>query len=182
MKSLLYLEDDPALAFVTKRFFQDAGYRVHHASDLDTLRQLIPGRDYHYCLLDLKIGNQSSLTMIQEIKAANNVPIVVVSGYGTIRTAVRAMKLGAIDFLSKPCSLTDVLQAFDELSAPQAPPTDSRSSEALSLKAVEREAIQKALDDNNGNVSAAARQLNMHRRTLQRKLQKKHTEIPTPRA
>lgn len=188
-KSLLYLEDDETLAYVTQRALKQSGWDIHHASTLTRLRELIHSTHYNYALLDLKIGNQTSLTLIQEIKKVKDIPIVIVSGYGTIRTAVQAMKFGAIDFLSKPCSVNDILKAFDHAANSQAMDeshalgesqaiADPEQMEKPSLRAIERETIQKALDDNNGNISAAARQLKMHRRTLQRKLQKRHTEVP----
>lgn len=182
-KSLLYLEDDETLAYVTQRAFKQSGWDIHHASTLTHLRELIHTTHYNYGLLDLKIGNQTSLSLIQEIKEVKDIPIVIVSGYGTIRTAVQAMKFGAIDFLSKPCSVNDILKAFDHATNSQAMDesqaiADPEQMEKPSLRAIERETIQKALDENNGNISAAARQLKMHRRTLQRKLQKRHTEVP----
>ena len=98
----------------------------------------------------------------------------MLTGYGSIATAVKAIKSGAHNYLTKPVSVDDILSAFDEASEHS---NDLHSVESMikspSLKQIEWESIQKALDANNGNISATARQLKMHRRTLQRKLQKK---------
>lgn len=171
MKTLLYLEDDEALAFVTKRALQKRDYEVIHFSDIETLQADLNSLQFDFALLDLKIGNQTSMDMITKIhQQHSNIPIVILSGYGSISTAVEAMKLGAINFLSKPSSIKTIINALEN----QNITTETvENLEAPSLKKQEWEAIQQALKDNDGNISATARQLKMHRRTLQRKLQKK---------
>jgi two-component system response regulator RegA len=174
MPKLLYLEDDIPLADITARGLNRLGFHIEHFCDIASAELSLSRTCYDYALLDLKVGADNSLAFIKTIKTQNDIPIVVLSGYGSIRTAVQAMKLGAVNFLTKPSSINDIVEAFEcdlEL--------DSLTNDELkkpSLKNIEWETIQKALDDNNGNVSAAARQLNMHRRTLQRKLQKKRIE------
>lgn len=175
MKQILYLEDDQALAFVTKRALEKRDFTVHHFLDIQSLISNYQQLSFDAVLLDLKIGNDSSLNLIQEIKRDYKAPVVILTGYGTIRTAVQAMKLGAINFLTKPCGIDDILQAFEGDSFKEVLSTPEHDT-PLSLRKLEWEAIQKALDDNDGNVSAAARQLKMHRRTLQRKLQKRRIE------
>ena len=174
MKTILYLEDDDALAHITSRTLNRRGYEVIHYATIDELKNNLHTLHFNYALLDLKIGQETSLQLIQHIKEYNDAPIVILTGYGTIRTSVQAMKLGAINFLTKPSSADDILMAFTD------PLSNIEESEIVlqktSLKTIERETIQQALDDNNGNISAAARQLNMHRRTLQRKLTKRHIE------
>ena len=174
-KRILYLEDDEALAYVMCRSLEKLGFATHYFADIASLQTALDGMHFDYVLLDLKIGNETSLGLIEEIKSYRDVPVLVMSGYGTIRTAVQAMKLGAVNFLSKPCGIDDILQALTQ--------EDSAIANVLeidvakpSLKAVEWETIQKALDENDGNISAAARQLKMHRRTLQRKLQKRNIQ------
>lgn len=174
-KTILYLEDDEALAFVTERALIKKGFIVHYFSSITPLKSALGTLAYDVALLDLKIGNDTSLSLISDIKTNNNVPIVILTGYGTIRTAVQAMKLGAIDFLSKPCSVNEIVSAFEKANN-SADNSEKPEIEKPSLKVIEWESIQKALDDNGGNISAAARQLKMHRRTLQRKLNKRHVE------
>lgn len=174
-KTILYLEDDEALAFVTKRALVKRGFIVHYFPSIASLQNALSTLTYDAALLDLKIGSDTSLSLISDIKGDSNTPIIILTGYGTIRTAVQAMKLGAIDFLSKPCSVNEIIAAFKEANNPT---TNSEEAEIEkpSLKVIEWESIQKALDENDGNISAAARQLKMHRRTLQRKLNKRHIE------
>ena len=176
IKKLLYLEDDEALAFVTKRAMQKRGFAVEHVATLAALREHLKKADFSHALLDLKIGNDTSIELIDEIKKARDIPIVILTGYGTIRTAVQAIKYGAIDFLNKPCSVDDVISALCATDIEEIINVASNNLEKPSLKSIERETIQRALDENNGNISAAARQLKMHRRTLQRKLIKRHLE------
>ena len=170
---ILYLEDDQALAMVTKRGLEKRGFIVYWLQSIDEVINVLDNFDYTYVVLDLKIGNQTSLSLIAKIRAASSVPIVILTGYGTIQTAVQAMRLGAVDFLTKPCGIEAILTALTDSERPIVDHTDV-ALEKQSLKSVEWETIQRALDENQGNVSAAARQLKMHRRTLQRKLQKKH--------
>lgn len=174
IKTILYLEDDDALAHITSRTLRRRGHDVIHYSSIDELQRNLSNIHFSHALLDLKIGQETSLHLIQYIKAYNDVPIVILTGYGTIRTSVQAMKLGAINFLTKPSSADDILTAFDDQNIHLE--SNNIILQKTSLKAVERETIQQALDDNNGNISAAARQLNIHRRTLQRKLIKRHIE------
>ncbi len=175
MQTLLYLEDDDALAFVTKRALEARHYKVEHFSNLSDARRGLAERDFHCALLDLKIGNDTSLRFIQQIKARLNIPVVLITGYGSIRTTVQAMRLGAINYLSKPCSISDIVTALSDAEFHNASDQSSaqRHVEAPSLRRQEWEAIQRALEQNDGNISATARQLKMHRRTLQRKLAKK---------
>lgn len=174
IKTILYLEDDDALAHITSRTLRRRGYEVIHYLSINELQQNLHNIHFTHALLDLKIGQETSLHLIQHIKKHNNAPIVILTGYGTIRTSVQAMKLGAINFLTKPSSVNDIISAFDDQDVNIK--DDNIILQKTSLKTVERETIQQALDDNNGNISAAARQLNIHRRTLQRKLIKRHIE------
>jgi two-component system, response regulator RegA len=170
--ALLYLEDDDALAFVTQRALTRRGYAVTHYATLAAASEGIAAIQFDGAVLDLKIGNQTSLEFIASLKQQQDIPIVLVTGYGSIQTAVQAMKLGAINYLTKPCSIAEIVQALDETAHVQVAPEPVEIS-TPSLRRLEWEAIQKALDENTGNISATARQLKMHRRTLQRKLNKK---------
>jgi two-component system, response regulator RegA len=170
--SLLYLEDDDALAFVTQRALERRGFQVtHYASVTAALKGLVEN-EFDAALLDLKVGNETSLELIATIKKQQDIPIVLVTGYGSIQTAVQAIKLGAVNYLSKPCSIDDIVAALGE-NTTEVEVAEELDLMAPSLRRLEWEAIQKALDENDGNISATARQLKMHRRTLQRKLNKR---------
>ena len=130
--------------------------------------QLDAGADY----LDLNIGQEKGMDLIEPLLAiVPQAKILMLTGYASIATAVSAVKLGAYHYLPKPCGIDDILKAFDIQAAN---PKDSTSSdERLSLGHHEWEYIHQVLEECQGNVSEAARVLKIHRRTLQRKLQKK---------
>src|SRR5690606_32902506 len=116
-------------------------------------------------VVDLKLANESGLNLIRQLKEQSPLlDIVMLTGYSSISTAVDAIKSGAINYLCKPADATDILAAFElradeELELPSNPPSIDR---------LEWEHIQKVLQENDGNISATARSLGMHRRTLQR--------------
>jgi two-component system response regulator RegA len=119
--------------------------------------------------MDLKLDTESSLAHIATArKACPKARIIMVTGYASIATTVEAIKQGADDYLPKPVSVDDILRKYvgDETMA-------SPTEEVLSPRRLEWEHIQRVLQDNGGNISKTAEQLSMHRRTLQRKLQKK---------
>src|SRR5699024_9056094 len=139
---------------------------------LEQARQILddnPPPDH--ALIDLRIGNESGLVLVQEIAIRHSgTRIVVLTGYASIATAVEAVKLGAHQYLAKPARIADILDALQQdepgdVSTPVAerPP---------SVRRLEWEHIQHVLNQHDGNISATARALGMHRRTLQRKLQK----------
>ena len=102
-----------------------------------------------------------------------NIRILMLTGYASITTAVEAIKLGADNYLAKPSDADEILAALLSENQTKLSATDDQSKlKRMSVKRLEWEHIQKVLQENDGNISATARQLNMHRRTLQRKLQK----------
>jgi two-component system response regulator RegA len=166
---LLYLEDDVALAGATVRALSKRGFAVTHCSTVAEARGILSANAWERALLDLRLDDGSSLELIEELLALHpQVKIVVLTGYASIATAVQAIKLGAVNYLSKPASIDQILRAFDE-----SEPQEVAHDEVLPLRRWEWEHIQQALQENQGNISATARQLKMHRRTLQRKLGKK---------
>src|SRR5690606_35559799 len=126
--------------------------------------------DFTKAVVDLKLAKESGLNLISELKQRQpDLEIVMLTGYSSIPTAVEAIKLGALNYLCKPADAYEIRAAFDlqlkkQLEIPTKPPSVDR---------LEWEHIQKVLQENKGNISATARSLGMHRRTLQRKLQKR---------
>ncbi|MCH9683342.1 MAG: response regulator [Deltaproteobacteria bacterium] len=119
-------------------------------------------------VVDLRMPGRGGLEVVQALRARDpQIRMVVLTGYGSIATAVEAMKAGAIHYLTKPADADEILAAF-ERTAPnlEAPP----ASQPPRLEEVEWEHLQKVLTDAGGNISEAARRLGMHRRSLQRKL------------
>ena len=142
---------------------------------LDLARALLPTR----VVLDLNLAGASGLGLIprlMEISPASR--IVVLTGYASISTAVDAIKLGAVQYLAKPVDVDTLLRAFGHMlegdpGAPAASAAAAISQVPMSVERMEWEHIQRVLREHKGNISATARALNMHRRTLQRKLLKR---------
>lgn len=169
--NLLIVEDDEIFAGVLSKSMSRRGFNVQTARDIGEARKYSLEENFNYAILDLKLANGSSLSFIPELKDVQpNIKILVLTGYSSIATAVEAIKLGADNYLPKPASTSEIIAAL------QHPGTQEQDSEIpakpLSVKRLEWEHIQKTLEANNGNISETARQLNMHRRTLQRKLLK----------
>lgn len=170
--NLLYLEDDEALASVTQRALERKGFRVAYASSIQQLSELCERNAYSHALLDMKLDDGNALDTIPIlIEAQPGIKILLLTGYASIANAVKAVKLGAWNYLSKPATIDEIMSAFESDEAPV------ESSPTMSLKRLEWEKIQQTLEQNDGNISLTAKQLNMHRRTLQRKLAKKQTGI-----
>ena len=169
--SVLLVDDDVRLRERLARAFQERGYTVHtagdHAEALDRARSYPLTR----AVVDLRMPGPNGLVVVQDLLALHpGLAIVVVTGYGSIATAVEAMRLGVLDYLTKPAHADQILAAFE--AEPDAPPSETLDYEVPSLAKVEREHIERVLQECNGNVSRAARMLGMHRRTLQYKLAK----------
>jgi two-component system response regulator RegA len=165
-RTLLIVEDDTPLRDRLVRAMRDRGYETlgvpDYASALDAARQESP----ELALVDLRLPGESGLTVIRDLKQLDpSTVVVVLTGYGSIATAVESIKLGAASYLTKPADADQIVAAFDGTQ-----PQDD--AEVPSLARVEWEHIQRVLTDCGGNVSKAARALGIHRRSLQRKLSK----------
>jgi two-component system response regulator RegA len=114
---------------------------------------------------------ESGLDLLRRLMAIDpTTKVLMLTGYGSIATAMEAVRLGAVNYLTKPADVDDILAAFD----PEAQAGDtSPGLETPSLARVEWEHIQRVLNDCDGNLSEAARRLGMHRRSLQRKASRK---------
>ena len=168
-KRLLYIEDDEALAQMTSKAFVRKGFAVTHFPSLESFRTRDLTLSFTHALLDMKLQDGNALALILDItKQYQGIKLVLLTGYASIATAVQAIKWGAHNYLPKPASIEEVLAAFGEVST-----TPDEADQTMSLKRIEWEKIQQALIDNDGNISLTAKQLNMHRRTLQRKLNKR---------
>lgn len=171
-EKLLYLEDDLVLAKVTKNALLKRGLDVCHFETIAAVKASQELQYFDFAILDLKLEDGNSLELIEQLKRVNHeINILVLTGYASISTAVKAVKLGATNYLAKPATVSQILASLiDDTSSETSEFVDAGS---YSVKRLEWEHIQRVLDENNGNISAAARQLKMHRRTLQRKLKKK---------
>ncbi len=170
-REILVVEDDPLFRRLLSDGLRRHGLIVFEAESIDTAMSHIHEHTFPLAILDLKLASGSSLTLIPELKKNSvEVRILVLTGYASIATAVEAIKMGATNYLPKPANVKEILDALlDNCSDPKLP----SDAPTMSLERLEWEHIQRVLAENGGNISKTARQLNMHRRTLQRKLAKK---------
>jgi two-component system response regulator RegA len=170
-ESLLIVDDDEVFARVLERAMKKRFARVFVANTVERAVSLAREEKPNKIVLDLKIHQSSGLDIIEQLCAVSPaVAIVVLTGYSSIATTVEAIKLGAVNYLCKPVNADELLQAFDD-----SPPGQSAEIPTYppSVGRLQWEHIQKVLTQHEGNVSATARALGMHRRTLQRRLQKR---------
>lgn len=171
LPSLLLVDDDPAFRHVLARALTRRGFAVSAAADVDAALVLATAQPPEYAVVDLKMPGASGLKLIEALVALDpQTRIVMLTGYASIATAVEAIKLGATHYLAKPADADDVVAALNKRQGDADLPV---SGTPLSVDRLEWEHIQKVLAEYEGNISATARALNMHRRTLQRKLAKK---------
>lgn len=170
--TLLIIDDDDVFRAVLKRSFERKGWQVCDAATSDAALQALSVEEPEYCVLDMKLGHESGLHLLPKLLAASpQLQVVVLTGYASIATAVEAVKMGAINYLSKPVAAAEIVQAL--LGEQTVHEADVVDAQPMSVDRLEWEHIQKVLAEHDGNISATARALNMHRRTLQRKLQKR---------
>jgi two-component system response regulator RegA len=170
--NLLLVDDDAVLARVLGRALGTRGFAVQAADSVDRCASLLAaGYVPDFALLDLNLAGQSGLRLIEQVLASNaQCEIVVLTGYASITTAVDAIKLGARQYLAKPVDVETIVKALLE---DQNPDLETAPEGTYSVSRLEWEHIQRVLLENGSNISATARALKMHRRTLQRKLAKR---------
>jgi|SoiMetStandDraft_5_1073268.scaffolds.fasta_scaffold39927_1 two-component system, response regulator RegA len=171
-RGLLLVDDNENHCWALTRAFEKRGYTVKAAHSAPAACRLLEDEHWHpdYAVVDLRMPGPTGLTLIPRLKAAlPNVRIVVLTGYASIATAVEAIKLGAMQYLVKPADANAVESAFHHEGADSTIPSNDH---LLSVERLEWEYIQRVLAEHAGNVSATARALKMHRKTLQRKLGK----------
>lgn len=174
--SLLVVDDDEVLRERLVRAFRERGYEAVGAPDGEQALALAAADPPELAVVDLRMPGRPGLDVVRELIALDPATqVVVLTGYGSIATAVEAIRIGAKHYLTKPADADEILRAFQGDAAPaggtQLAPTDGEH-ETPSLARTEWEHIQRVLADVNGNVSEAARRLGLHRRSLQRKLSK----------
>ncbi len=175
----LLIDDDMLYLDALRRALERRGIACEIAADgasaLECARRILP----EFALVDLKLANESGLELVAPLRAIrSDMRILLVTGYASIATAVEAIKRGADDYLPKPVSADAIVRLLQAdaggdatLDAEDAATPDSTTM--IPMHRLEWEHIQQALGETSGNISAAARLLGMHRRSLQRKLAKK---------
>ncbi|MCK0538186.1 response regulator transcription factor [Alcanivorax quisquiliarum] len=169
---MLIIEDDDALRDQLQRALGSRGWLCHAENSVASgLTRLATLSQLDAALLDLNLGADNGLALIEPILARfPRCRVLILTGYGSIPSAVAATRRGAHNYLTKPASLADILAALDQDTAQQTPDLPDAPP---SLERLEWEHIQRVLDEHEGNISAAARVLGIHRRTLQRRLKKR---------
>ena len=169
---LLVVDDSDLFRERLARAFRDRGFEVTTAADFDEAMAAAKAAIPAMAVVDLRMPGRSGLELIPELKQLTpKIRIVVLSGYGSIATAINAIRLGATNFIPKPADADDILATFERGESEIVDPAET-AHEVPSLARVEWEHIHRVLADCNGNVSEAARRLGIHRRSLQRKLRK----------
>ncbi|MEK9939458.1 MAG: response regulator transcription factor [Methylotenera sp.] len=170
LPTLLLVDDDSDFLNVLSNAMQKRGFAVTSADSAESAYVLAQIEAPEFAVVDLKMRGNSGLVLVRQLAALQaGTKIVVLTGYASIATAIEAIKLGATHYLAKPVDADEIVAAFSK----QAGNTDVElAANPLSVNRLEWEHIQRVLAENDGNISATARSLNMHRRTLQRKLGK----------
>jgi two-component system response regulator RegA len=165
--NLLLVDDNADFCAVLSMALRRRGFEVTVAHSVEDATPLAESNPPDYAVVDLKMEGASGLVLVRHLHELNpDARIVVLTGYASIATAVEAVKLGATQYLSKPANADEIVAAFGHVATEDAP----LNAKPQSVERLEWEHIQRVLAENQGNISATARALNMHRRTLQRKL------------
>jgi two-component system response regulator RegA len=168
-ETILVVDDDDVLRNRLEKSFTKRGWTVFAAEGFEQAIEHAKTHRPNRAVLDLKMPGKSGLNVLREIRDASpETQCVILTGYGSITNAVEAVKLGAVGYITKPADADQVLAAFEE--TPKGTPTPEFPPP--SLAEAQWEHIQRVLADSGGNISEAARRLDIPRRTLQRKLKK----------
>lgn len=173
-KSILLVDDSFVLRDRLALAFEERGYRVSVASNYDDAVAVFRQNPTDLAVLDLRMPGRPGMALIPELKRIHpETKILILSGFGSIATAIDAMRLGATNFLPKPADADDILNAFARVDSGIDIPQVEEEIPVPTLAQAEWEHIHRVLADCGGNISEAARRLGIHRRSLQRKLRKR---------
>ncbi|HJP35192.1 MAG TPA: response regulator transcription factor [Gammaproteobacteria bacterium] len=174
-KRFLIIDDDETFGAVLAASIEKRGHEVDVALDGERALTVLRAKGARFIVLDLRIGEVSGLELIPSLLAISpDAQIVVLTGFASIATAVEAIKLGAVHYLTKPADADEILAGFARTAGDENIEVECAP---VSLDRLEWEYIQKTLNECGGNISTAAKRLGLHRRTLQRKLQKRPSGI-----
>jgi two-component system response regulator RegA len=170
--AMLVIDDDEIFRARLSRAFEHRGWEAHGAGDLASALRIASEVSPDLAIIDLRMPGESGIEVIRRLRNLDStVSIIMLTGYGSIATALEAVKSGADHYLTKPVDVDQILAAYEKIGSSR----DSdltRPATVPSLARVEWEHIQRILTDCGDNVSQAAKLLGLHRRSLQRKLSK----------
>jgi len=168
---VLVVDDERVFRDRLCRAFRERGWDAHAAGNANETLDLAGKVSPDLVLLDLRMPDTNGLDLIDRIKKLDStITVFILTGYGSIPTAMQALKLGADHYLSKPLDADQIVAAYEELHTER--PGKQAPLTVPTLARVEWEHIQRVLSDCSGNITQAAKLLGIHRRSLQRKLSK----------
>ena len=167
------VDDDDRFRERLDRALARRGYRVQSfESTADALESASRGLP-DIALVDLRLSGEWGLHLVRDLlNIEPSLKVIVLTAYGSIATAIEAVQLGALGYLQKPVSVSEIERLLTTTSSGESPQEVPRAQDELTLADVEWEHINRVLTECDGNIRRAARQLGIHRRTLQRKLAK----------
>jgi two-component system response regulator RegA len=169
-RTLLIVDDDKPFLTRLARAMESRGFIVETAESVEEAVRKARAGAPAYAVIDMRLGDGNGLDVVEAIREKReDTRAIILTGYGNIATAVTAVKLGAIDYLSKPADADDIYAALTRSANERAAPPEN----PMSADRVRWEHIQRVYEMCERNVSETARRLNMHRRTLQRILAKR---------
>jgi two-component system, response regulator RegA len=172
--SIMLVDDSFVLRDRLAEAFEERGFTVSVAGTCDEALSVYRSQPTDLAVVDLRMPGRSGLTLIPQLKAIrSDVKILILSGFGSIATAIDAVKLGAVNFLPKPADADDILLSFSRSDDDCHFVEEEESIPVPTLAQAEWEHIHRVLADCGNNISEAARRLGIHRRSLQRKLRKR---------
>jgi two-component system, response regulator RegA len=173
-KSILLVDDSIVLRDRLALAFQERGFEVSVAGNADEAIAVFRRSPTDLAVLDLRMPGKPGLALLQDLKKLSpETKFLILSGFGSIATAIDAIRLGATNFLPKPADADDILNAFARGDVEVEAPESEEEIPVPTLAQAEWEHIHRILADCGGNISEAARRLGIHRRSLQRKLRKR---------
>lgn len=169
-KRILIVDDEEHFAQVLGKSLARMGHETCYATTPEQAYEIAQQQIFDWISLDLRLGQDSGLKLISQLRCyIPDARIVILTGFASIPTAVEAIKLGAFNYIHKPATVKELVNAFEGQTEATEPTIEETP---MSVERLEWEHIQRVLHENDGNISSTARALGMHRRTLQRKLQK----------
>ncbi|MCY2985268.1 MAG: response regulator [Planctomycetota bacterium] len=173
-RSILLVDDSFVLRDRLAEAFQERGFRVMIAGNCDEAVEIFKTDPTDLAVVDLRMPGRTGLTVISDLIAIRpDVQVLILSGFGSIATAIDAIRLGAVNFLPKPADADDILNAFKRGGSEVEIVDSDELIPVPTLAQAEWEHIHRILADCSNNISEAARRLGIHRRSLQRKLRKR---------
>jgi two-component system, response regulator RegA len=173
-RSILLVDDSYVLRDRLAIAFQERGFRVAVAGSHDEALGVFRSNPTDLAVVDLRMPGKPGMALIPELKKISpKTKVLILSGFGSIATAIDALRLGATNFLPKPADADDILNAFAKGGTEVDVPEAEEEIPVPTLAQAEWEHIHRVLSDCGGNISEAARRLGIHRRSLQRKLRKR---------